>query len=71
MKGRVLPDDLIEQTSSCMIRILKLSPRTVYSRSYYSVLIWFIQNALHSDERGDGFRLGITEFIKCPGCTPC
>jgi len=36
MKGRVLPDDLIEQTSSCMIRILKLSPRTVYSRSYYA-----------------------------------
>lgn len=36
MKGRVLPDNLIEKTSSCMIRILKLSPRTVYSRSYYA-----------------------------------
>lgn len=27
-------DDLIEQTSSCMIRVLKLSPRTVYGQSY-------------------------------------
>lgn len=34
MKGRVLLDDLIEQTSSCMIRVLKLSPRTVYGQSY-------------------------------------
>lgn len=34
MKGRVLLDDLIEQTSSCMLCVLKLSPRTVYGQSY-------------------------------------
>lgn len=34
MAKRILLDDLIEQTSTCMLNELKLSPRTVYGASY-------------------------------------
>ena len=34
MKERILLEDLIEQTSACMLNELKLSPRTVYGTSY-------------------------------------
>lgn len=34
MKERILLEDLIEQTSSCMLDELKLSPRTVYGTNY-------------------------------------